>query len=263
MPVDLQAESNKLSFLHSPDGVAYTILSHNWADGEVLFRDLDRLETASSKLGWKKVDYMCRQTIRDGLEWTWIDTCCIDKSSSAELSEAINSMFTWYHSATICHVYLGDFQCTIATANLDNDSFRRCRWWHRGWTLQELFAPCAVSLWDQKWNYLGMLEDIAELAPEITHVDLDVLLGITLPADVCIARRLSWAASRKTTRLEDEAYALLGILNINMPVIYGEGRGAFQRLQEIIMRKSSDLTILAWAGALCSDAKYSRCSYRH
>ncbi|KAH9844758.1 HET domain-containing protein [Teratosphaeria destructans] len=121
------------------DRPLYTILSHTWEGEEVLFKDMFDLEGARQKLGWRKIEYMCRQTITDGYDWTWIDTCCIDKSSSAELSEAINSMFLWYQGAEICHVYLSDARndgvpgALVTDATRRHAAFRRCRWWARGW----------------------------------------------------------------------------------------------------------------------------------
>jgi hypothetical protein len=118
----IEAKTYKLRYFQTAS-IPYTILSHTWAEEEVLFADLQNLEEARKKAGWQKIEFICRQTIKDGLEWTWVDTCCIDKSSSAELSEAINSMFTWYQTAEECHVYLADYAADLGD----------CRWWSRGW----------------------------------------------------------------------------------------------------------------------------------
>ena len=111
----------------------YAILSHTWGavDDEVLFEDL-RNKAGTEKSGYAKVWYCAKQARADGLEYCWIDTCCIDKSSSAELSEAINSMYQWYENAVVCYVYLAD----VVTA----DQLAGSAWFTRGWTLQELIV---------------------------------------------------------------------------------------------------------------------------
>ena len=87
----------------------YAILSHTWgADSEeVTFKDLMK-GTGKSKAGYQKIRFCGEQAAADDLQYFWVDTCCIDKSSSTELSEAINSMFRWYHNATKCYVHLSD-----------------------------------------------------------------------------------------------------------------------------------------------------------
>ncbi|RMX86972.1 hypothetical protein D0869_02689 [Hortaea werneckii] len=111
----LNAKTYALKFFHTAKTAPpYAILSHTWEDDEVLFKDMDDLEKAKAKSGWQKIEYICRQALEDGLQWAWVDTCCIDKSSSAELSEAINSMFKWHECSTVCYVYLCDVTMTAA-----------------------------------------------------------------------------------------------------------------------------------------------------
>jgi hypothetical protein len=225
----------------------YAILSHTWGDEEVSFVEFS-LGQPTTKFGYRKILYTCRQAIIDKLYYAWIDTCCIDKSSSAELSEAINSMFTWYKNAWCCYAYLSD----VSKANLVLD-FPRSRWFTRGWTLQELLAPELVVFYDRKWLHLGTKAEHAEWVSEITGIDKTALVCQT-PSHrrsaklgfFCVAKRMSWASARNTTRVEDMAYCLLGIFNINMPLLYGEGDRAFLRLQEEIIRKTNDDSILAW-----------------
>jgi len=243
-----------IEFLTVATAPPYAILSHVWVGDEVLFRDLADLSVAKGKKGWVKVDYTCQQARKDGLQWVWIDSCCIDKSSSAELSEAINSMYNWYAMSSVCYVYLSDFAST-ATVRDDatdaetlaaKDELRMCRWWTRGWTLQELLAPRTLCFYSKSWTEVGHLFSLTATVSEITGIEMNVLLGIKPLRDVCGATKMSWAAHRQTTRPEDEAYCLLGIFDINMPLLYGEGRRAFARLLEEIMRASSDLSLLAW-----------------
>ncbi|KAI7356581.1 hypothetical protein KC354_g10365 [Hortaea werneckii] len=314
----LNAKTYALKFFHTAKTAPpYAILSHTWEDDEVLFKDMDDLERAKAKSGWQKIEYTCRQALEDGLEWAWVDTCCIDKCSSAELSEAINSMFNWYKFSTVCYVYLCDLTMTatlrddypmvstwlerakkmapirssffdqglhpyetvwreheahfkkvtsetMSAMRNDNEgysrpcneseillidtlgAFTRAKWWSRGWTLQELIAPWNVVFMDQHWQQIARLLDVVVTVSTISSVDIAVLLKTAPLQSRCIAERLSWASKRSTTREEDTAYALLGIFDANMPLLYGEGGGAFERLQEVISQRSNDLSIYAW-----------------
>ena len=182
---------------------------------------------------------------KHGFEWAWADTCCIDKTSSAELTEAINSMFRYYALSTICYVYLGD------VSNGDDVSakaseFSRSRWHQRGWTLQELLAPKTVLFMSCDWVYLGDKYYLAPALKEITSVPESILRSEQDITDASVAARMSWASRRQTTRVEDEAYCLFGLFGINMPTLYGEGRNAFYRLQEEIMRTSVDTSLFVW-----------------
>ncbi|KAK5634676.1 hypothetical protein RRF57_010389 [Xylaria bambusicola] len=227
---------------------SYAILSHTWlCDGEeVTFEDLLEYHAAvargesslaasfTTRKGFQKIQGCCNIAVQSKLEWAWIDTCCIDKRSSAELSEAINSMFKWYRSSKIC---LGD-----------DTSFQDSRWFTRGWTLQELLAPKRLSFYDHKWQLIGAMNkdpNLCETISDITSIPVAFLQGSPL-TDACVAKRMSWASKRHTTRPEDIAYSLLGIFDVNMPLLYGEGHKAFTRLQEAIISQTYDHSILAW-----------------
>jgi hypothetical protein len=229
----------------------YAILSHTWtqpSDAEVEYKDLiaDR-SVARFKPGYQKIEKCCERAIKDGLNHAWIDTCCIDKSSSAELSEAINSMFQWYESAEVCYAYLQDVSASEDHHALKS-SFRLSRWFTRGWTLQELIAPRTLKFFDNDWTYIGNKLDMASLVEEITNVDEAILRDSGNLSKASVAQKISWASSRKTTRVEDKAYSLIGLFGVSLPTIYGEGSRAFIRLQEEIMRVSTDQTIFAWQG---------------
>ncbi|OAK96092.1 HET-domain-containing protein [Phaeosphaeriaceae sp. SRC1lsM3a] len=228
---------------------AYAILSHAWGEGEVSYAEMKYDQTASRlKEGYRKIDFTCRQALLDGYQYAWVDTCSIDKSSSAELSEAVNSMFRWYEKSAVCYVYLSD----VFRAGFDQE-FPQSRWFTRGWTLQELLAPKNVTFYDREWSRLGTKIEFANLLHDITKIDTLALdpgpgeeSALRVLSTFCSAQKMSWASHRQTTREEDVAYSLLGIFNIAMPLLYGEGTRAFQRLQEEIIRQSGDDTILAW-----------------
>jgi hypothetical protein len=213
--------------------------------------------------------------------------CCIDKSSSAELSEAINSMFAWYRNAKVCYVYLEDVPHDLYDVlhdlndvphdlndvphddpyNVPQPDHRRkmlenAKWFTRGWTLQELLAPSRVKFYGQEWaqrsdpirswsrslpDYqIGDKASLGVMLFHITGIEIGILNG-TLPMNhASVAQRMSWASTRLTTRLEDQAYCLMGIFDVNMPLLYGEGHKAFHRLQEEIMKQDDDQSLFAW-----------------
>jgi Heterokaryon incompatibility protein (HET) len=218
----------------------YAILSHTWGHDEVTFQDMAS-PSRFSKRGYDKIKNTCLLAMEHGLAFAWVDTCCIDKSSSAEFSEAINSMYQWYKNAEVCYVYLED----LRNAEPMEGGLAHCRWLARGWTLQELIAPQTVVFYDREWNRRGSRIDLIDVLSEATGIPSDVL-EYGDPSQYSVATRMSWAAKRETTRTEDIAYCLLGIFDVNMPLLYGEGLKAFRRLQDEIIKRTNDLTIFAW-----------------
>ncbi|TBU64672.1 hypothetical protein BD310DRAFT_837982 [Dichomitus squalens] len=192
-----------------------------------------------------KIREACRVARRAGYRYIWIDSCCIDKSSSSELSEAINSMYAWYARADVCYAFLWDVP-TKADHRKIGSRFRSSSWFTRGWTLQELLASREVIFLSEDWKVIGTKHTLCDVVEEITNIPYDALLQLVSLDQFSVAQRLSWAASRKTTRVEDQAYSLLGIFDINLPTLYGEGDRAFRRLQEEIMRRIPDQSLFAW-----------------
>ncbi|KAK3314282.1 heterokaryon incompatibility protein-domain-containing protein [Apodospora peruviana] len=233
-----------LEYHQDPSHIRYLILSHTWGDQEVTFQDMNHLKTAKKKKGFKKIKGICEINLHPDVKHVWVDTCCIDKTSSAELTESINSMFQWYKDASECVVYLEDLEPDKCIATMEQ--IRPCRWFTRGWTLQELIAPFDISIYDKSWNFRGTKRDTAESLSVITGIDQEVLLHQRELSTIAVARRMSWAAPRRTTRIEDRAYSLLGIFDIHMPLIYGEGQNAFTRLQEMIASRIDDLSLFSW-----------------
>ncbi|OTA87334.1 hypothetical protein M434DRAFT_399514 [Hypoxylon sp. CO27-5] len=227
----------------------YAILSHTWEnDQEISYQEMIAISEnpnhpAAEKRGYAKVVETCQKGKHYNIAYAWVDTCCIDKTSSSELSEAINSMYRWYQQAEVCYVLLTDYDAASASLT---DALPKCRWWTRGWCLQELVAPLRVEFFDARWNYIGLKTDLASLITEITGIEKGVLIDNTLIESLPVARRMSWAAGRETSREEDMAYCLLGIFNVSMPMLYGEGKKAFLRLQEQIIYTSNDLSIFAF-----------------
>ena len=236
----------------------YAILSHRWIDPtEVDYEEMvdlakmDRQEQDEirGRLGYKKIADTCRQAKKDGYKWVWVDTCCIDKRSSAELSEAINSMYRWYANAKICYAYLHDVDGS-SFSNKDDAKYRMSNgwpeWFSRGWTLQEMIAPQNLQFLNKNWQPIGDKKGLAHDLQFITKVPQHILTDGLEGNRPCVAQIISWAAKRTTTRVEDRAYSLMGLLDVNMPMLYGEGKKAFQRLQLQIIRSSNDRSIFAW-----------------
>ncbi|KAF5363040.1 hypothetical protein D9758_012636 [Tetrapyrgos nigripes] len=246
----------------------YAILSHTWEDEEVTFQDIQNIATLADtcnvqqltyedirafllsaqlpvKKGYTKVVQACVRARSYSFDWIWIDSCCINKESSAELSEAINSMYQYYEDAVVCYVYLFDVPGTLHPKNPKSD-FKRSKWFTRGWTLQELLAPRHISFFDEDWTKIGTRWSLRDLISVVTTIPIDVLEGRSID-EYSVAQKMSWAADRQTTRPEDEAYCLMGIFGVSMSPIYGEGGDkAFMRLQQEIIRVSDDRSIFAW-----------------
>jgi Heterokaryon incompatibility protein (HET) len=218
---------------------SYAILSHTWGDQEVTYQDLiDGIY--NTKSGFTKLQFCADQSCKDGLQYFWADVCCINKSDMNELATAINSMFRWYQNSAKCYVYLSD------VANQDSQSlapyeaaFRKSRWYTRGWTLQELLAPRSVEFFTRERRYIGDKVSLKLQIQEITSIPSLALEGMPM-SQFSVDERMSWIATRETTVKEDKAYCLLGIFNVFLPLIYGEGLDhAFTRLKNEIENHSS------------------------
>ena len=239
----------------------YAILSHRSGDEEVSYKEFRKSrEAVKHRAGYKKIAEFCEISKQRGYRLAWIDTCCIDKRSSAELSEVLNSMFEWYAKSSECYVWLEDH-----SGNLDD--LHKCTWFKRAWTLQEMLAPERVVFFTLDWKVIGHKIFTPALGDLPCPCELKTPAGLTLVGQnlipwlakasgipetyllgtkvhyTSVAARMSWASHRSATRVEDCAYSLMGFFGINMPMLYGEGTAAFRRLQEEIMRDNDDSSI--------------------
>ena len=235
-------DTRNLQFKEFPDSELprYMILSHRWGREEITFEDMGSLKDASYKKGHAKLKRLCDVARAENCDYIWMDTCCINKSNSTELGEAINSMYRWYSEATACIAYLED-------VGSDQKSMEESEWFDRGWTLQELIAPANVSFYNHDWDLIGTKRKSISLLSTVTGIPEDVLSCATKPNTCSIAQRMSWAAKRKTERVEDRAYSLMGLFDVSLPMIYGEREKTFLRLQEEIIGKSDDESIFVWS----------------
>jgi hypothetical protein len=215
----------------------YAILSHTWGpdNEEVTFEDIVN-GTGEVKPGYEKIRFCGEQARQNGLRYFWIDTCCINKRNDAELSRTINSMFRWYQKAAKCYVYLSDVLTRKRKASDKlseytwESDFRNNRWFTRGWTLQELLAPASVEFFSRERKRLGDKSSLRQLICEITNIPHSALQGDSL-SQFSVEERLRWIEHRRTKLEEDRAYSLLGIFDVYILPIYGEGTAsAFARL---------------------------------
>ena len=247
-------DTSDLQFVHVPDSEIhhdnnqYAILSHRWGadEDEISFDDIQLSRDISKKKGLSKLKRFCKLALSEGCRYGWADTCCINKGNSSELEEAINSMYRWYVGSKICIAYLED----VPKRQLLSSS-----WFDRGWTLQELIGPKTMIFCNHDWHIIGTrIELIAELSHK-TKIPDSVLRHATKPSACSVAQRMSWAAERITTRVEDRAYSLMGLFDVYMPMIYGERERAFLRLQQHIIQKSKDESIFAWCTEFPGNSK--------
>ena len=164
------------------DPPPYAILSHTWNKEEVLFQEIGSPE-CKGKLRYQKLKLCCVQAKADGLQYVWVDTCCIDKRSSAELSEAINSMFRWYSKAHLCYAYLADVE--LLTEEVCLESFGASRWFTRGFTLQELLAPMDLIFYDKHWSEIGSKASLLDEIARITQISPRALVSPRHWPDKC------------------------------------------------------------------------------
>lgn len=244
----------------------YAILSHTWGVEEVTFKDIID-GTGRSKVGYEKILFCGECARNDSLKYFWVDTCCIDKANSTELQEAINSMFSWYHEATKCYVYLSD----VSAIGFDEDDqlsrktweleFSASRWFTRGWTLQELIAPRTLEFFSKERCALGDKKTFEQAIHGITGIPVEALRRVRPLHEFSVDERMSWVKERNTTRQEDAAYCLLGIFDIHMPLIYGEGRKkALIRLRKEI-REAQNIASVSSKDARTISFKYFTSSF--
>jgi hypothetical protein len=253
--IDCRGDSLRMQEFIGRPPLPFAILSHTWDTEEVNFQAFNDIATRAAAKGWTKIEQTCREAQRCGFDYVWIDSCCIDKTNNAELSESINSMFQWYSEADLCLVYLNDFDANAAASDRDT-MLRRARWFSRGWTLQEIVAARAANFYDSAWYHFGTRVSLRDELISITKIDAEIfsppqVSNVVVIRDLLdaipVGRRMAWAASRETTKPEDMAYCLIGLFSVSMPMLYGEGgEQAFIRLQEEIIRDKNDLSLFAW-----------------
>lgn len=249
----LHSTTMQMKVWHGTNIPPYIILSHRWEDeeDEVTLEDFTS-DTAVLKLGYHKISKLCKIARKYQCEWVWLDTCCIDKRNSVELNEAINSMYKWYQNSLFCVAYLFDYRSKGHTELRDSTWFKRC------WTLQELISPRVVRFYDKDWRFFGTKQELCREIAKITGVDEDTLSGAD-PRRCSVAQRMSWAAGREATRIEDQAYSLLGLFDLSLPMLYGDGEKAFLALQKEILLysgDSNDQSIFAWNRAMAEGQYY-------
>lgn len=237
----INVETMQLHYLPNADivEIEYATLSHTWGQDETTYQKWHDAQARESD-DTKKVRDACKVVKESlGLQWLWVDTCCINKADEDEVNEAVNSNFLWYQSSRVCLAYLSD----VPTANTNDNELlsfqvRHSQWFTRGWTLSELLAPPQLILYAADWTVLGRRDDsLADLISVIVGIDQAYLSGRKNVQQASFGTRMSWISGRRTARVEDMAYCMLGILDIEMNIQYGEGEKAMSRLEERIKQK--------------------------
>ncbi|KAK7453193.1 hypothetical protein VKT23_011874 [Stygiomarasmius scandens] len=213
---------------------SYAILSHRWVEGEEVTFDEFRnpKEATKRKQGYTKIREACAEACDYGLDYIWIDTCCINKGDQGEVARNIKSMYAYYENAYICFAYLADVE--------GYEDFELSSWFRRGWTLQELLAPRTVMFFTRGWILMGCKHGSRSAAiSRATSISEDVLQGKRSIVDVDFLEKMSWTMGRKTTKPPDQAYCLLGMLGVSMEPDYNETvMKAFRRLQKILVKSN-------------------------
>ncbi|KAI5994945.1 hypothetical protein F5J12DRAFT_410509 [Pisolithus orientalis] len=231
------------------------MLSHRWGSGEPSLRDVEgkNIYDLRGTDGLEKLQKFCILALECHFEWAWSDTCCINAESSAELQEAVGSMFSWYRRSALTIVYLSNVP--------DGGSFADCTWFERGWTLQELLASPAVLFYmNDPWSLYKNSDSANHKRDPAVLEELQNATGVAIqhlenfnPGVDDARTRLRWASGRKTTRPQDIAYSLFGIFNVHLPVIYSEpAEHALGRLLAEIITRSGDVSVLDWVGVQSS-----------
>jgi hypothetical protein len=236
----INVHTRQLSEFWGLDVPPYSILSHCWGPEEVTYQEISSLVSSPSTS--TESGYMAKSG------YLKINSACLQ--SSAELSESINSMYKWYENSMVCYALLDGESSHLSVydskaCDVQEDHLED-KWFTRGWTLQELIAPSRVEFFDKNWKHIGNKFQCSGYIALVTTIPENVIRSSRSMSSYGIATKMSWAAGRQTTRIEDVAYSLLGMFKVNMPLLYGEGKKAFIRLQEEIMKESDDHSLFAW-----------------
>lgn len=238
----------------------YAILSHVWQSGEAhRFHEIGT-PGVRQKPGYEKVEGCCARALQDGLDYVWIDTCCADATNSVAFSEGLNSSYTCFAQAEVCYVYLHDVEGGDSPEQ-QGSTFRRCKWFDRAWTLQELLAPRNVLFFTRDWENIGTKTGLASVISSVTGIHTDALMHPERVPHFSVATRMSWAKGRKSSKPEDRVYALMGLFGVRLPILYGQGETeTFMKLQREIMNASDDSddhSILAWRSVTGASSLYT------
>lgn len=224
----------------------YATFSHVTDEDKALFEVFTQTERDSCKDSIKIIERACDQARNGGFEWLWSHAACVDRRSSAALSEAINSLARIYRDCQSSLIYLEDLDCKPAGYQTIGESLAGCRWTKNIWAIPQIIFPREVHFFSSDWTHIGTKRSLLRDLSSITGIDEPVLEDSDYLENYSIARRISWASKMTAPRTEDFAYALFGLFDISMPVTYGEGRKAFLKLQEEITKDTDDFSFVAW-----------------
>ncbi|KAK7443541.1 hypothetical protein VKT23_015714 [Stygiomarasmius scandens] len=202
----------------------YAILSHRWIEGkEVVYEEFCQHQHRTKlKSGYQKIEAACRQARQDGIQYIWIDTCCIKQENHADVRKNIVSVYAYYQNADVCYAYLADTTTEYQMFRSTCSSRSGSEWFQRAWTLQELIAPRTVIFFGGEWQHIGDKHKLRGDIYRLTTIPPAVLSSEMAIQDVDMLTRMSWATQRVATRRQDEAYCLQGLLGILVEPNYEE-----------------------------------------
>ncbi|KAG6357417.1 hypothetical protein INS49_013294 [Diaporthe citri] len=220
----------------------YAILSHVTEQNEASSEDFAHIHMETTEI----IQRACGEARNAGSEWLWNFAACVDKRSCAAQSEAINSLAQIYRDCEYNIIYLEDLDCKLVDDEAVRERLAACRWIKNVWAIPQIIFPRVAYLYSSDWNQIGTKRSLIPLLSSIIGIDQPVLENSDCLEDYSIARRMSWASHMSAPRMEDSAYALLGLFDISMSILYGQGSKAFLRLQENILMDTDDYSLFAW-----------------
>lgn len=228
------------------DAPPYGTFSARWEDDTLGHEDLPSPQTAHQRPAFQALQRACSECQNHGLQWLWNDAVCINRRSIDALSKTLNSLAEIYRKSRLCIVYLHDLFDTEASHFDVERGLSSCSWIKHVWMLPQLIFSTVLQFYDAQWMHIGSKRQLSAELSRITAIEEGVLDGSESLEDYPNCVKMSWAAGLSAEAIEDVAYSLLAVFNVNMTIRYGEGMESFLRLQEEILKNTDDYSLLAW-----------------
>lgn len=246
---------------------SYAVFFHAHGSDDIGFEDFSKPQMLLCKDGFHRLWQACSRARNHGSEWLWSDAVCIDRGSSTALTEAFNSLARIYQHCIFSIIYLEDLPCSDCVGGGLEKRLAKCAWLRNVWVLPQLIFPKHSFIYDRDWAEIGTKASLARQLSLVTSIEQSVLINPAALGEYSVAKRMSWASHLEASRPEDRSFALLGILGVHMPIVYGEGQKAFIRLQEEILRDTNDYSLFAWRPEVPQEYRglfaYSPAEFQH
>lgn len=188
----------------------------------------------------------CVQARDAGFTWLWNYAACVDRNSCAAQSEAINSLAQIYRNCGRSIIYLEDLKSKLVEDEEVVERMAECRWIRNVWAIPQIVFSRVAFFYSSDWSLIGTKKSLLPYLSSRMGIDQEVLEDSDSLEEFSLARRMSWASDMTASRVEDFAYALVGLFDVSMSILYGEGQKAFLKLQEEIMGDTDDFSLIAW-----------------